>query len=263
MEHITEKDDTRSETSTEIANSWNDAQEGLLKAISERSNCMRWLHTQCNYHFDSMNFYLTIPNIILSTLNGGFTMSLTSVFPDLQAQHIATIIIGIISIFSAVLTTLNQYIKSQQMMEAHRSASISYGKLNRTINNELALRRDQRSNAIEFLKIVRSEQDRLENTAPSILPHVIHKFNKQFADRDIEKPEIAGDLDETTVNSSSKVRVTPAPLTIKPRARGARTNSSPVATLDRTPFEALREPLTNQVDTILFPPQTKSNIQKE
>jgi hypothetical protein len=182
-----------------------------------------------------MNFYLTIPNIILSTLNGGFTMSLTSVFPSLEAQHIATIIIGIISIFSAVLTTLNQYIKSQQMMEAHRAASISYGKLNRTINNELALRRDQRSNAIEFLKIIRAEQDRLENTAPSILPHIIHKFNKQFADRDIEKPEIAGDLDETNVNSSSKVRVAPAPLTIKPRTRGSRTNSSPVSTSDKTP----------------------------
>jgi len=258
-----EKEDTQSETSTEIANTWNEGQEGLLKSISERSNGMRWLHTQCNYYFDTMNFYLTIPNIVLSTLNGGFTMSLTSVFPDSKSQHVATLIIGVISIFSAVLTTLNQYIKSQQMMEAHRSASISYGKLNRIINNELALRRDQRSNAIEFLKIIRSEQDRLENTAPSILPKIIIKFNTQFADRDIEKPEIAGDLDETTVNSSSKVRVTPAPLTIKPRARGARTNSSPVAVLDRTPFESLREPLTNQVDAILFPSQTKSNIQKE
>jgi hypothetical protein len=216
MDSENERKNTRNETSNEIASTWNETQEGLLKAISERSNCMRWLHTQCNYYFDSMNFYLTIPSIILSTLNGGFTMSLTSIFPNSESQHIATIIIGIISIFSAVLTTLNQYIKSQQMMEAHRAASISYGKLNRTINNELALRRDQRSsNSIEFLKGVRTEQDRLENTAPSILPKIIAKFNILFAERDIEKPEIAGDLDATTVNSISRVKV--VPLLLKTR----------------------------------------------
>jgi hypothetical protein len=260
MEGSNEREDTRSETSTEIATTWNEAQEGLLKAISERSNCMRWLHTQCNYHFDTMNFYLTIPNIVLSTLNGGFTMSLTSVFPNPQSQHIATIIIGIISIFSAVLTTLNQYIKSQQMMEAHRAASISYGKLNRTINNELALRRDQRSNSIEFLKMVRTEQDRLENTAPSILPEVIAKFNILFAERDIEKPEIAGDLDETNVNSTSRVKV--APLVVKSRHITHRANSSPVNTVDKSPYETLRESLVDDVDRVLFP-QTKSNSNKE
>jgi len=199
-----QEDDT-SETSTEIANTWNTSQEELLKAISERSNCMRWLHTQCSYHFDTMNFYLTIPNIVLSAVNGGFTMSLRSVFPDVPTQHVATIIIGLISIFSAVLTTLNQYIKSQQMMETHRAASISYGKLNRNINNELALRRDQRTNALEFLKTVRIEQDRLEMTAPSILPKIIKKFNVEFANRDLEKPEIAGDLDQTNVNRRGKI----------------------------------------------------------
>jgi hypothetical protein len=98
--------------------------------------------------------------------------------------------------------------KSQQMMEAHRSAGLSYGKLHRMICNELAVRRDQRSNAIEFLKLVKAEQDRLESTSPNILPKVIKKFNKQFIDRTIEKPEIAGDLDETVINSdvSSKRR---------------------------------------------------------
>lgn len=236
MESPQEKDETQSETSTEIANTWNTAQEALLKAISERSNCMRWLHTQCNYYFDSTNFYLTIPNIILSTLNGGFTMSLTSVFPDASSQHVATIMIGLISIFSAVLTTVNQYIKSQQMMEAHRAASISYGKLNRTINNELALRRDQRINALEFLKVVKTEQDRLENTAPSILPHVIAQFNKKFATNDIEKPEIAGDLDETNINMSTRNKIVPYKESNK--------------SIDKTPYETIREPLVKEAGTI-------------
>ena len=111
MDASTEKDDTRSETSTEIANTWNTAQEELLKAISERSNCMRWLHTESSLYFQNVNFYLTIPNIIISTLNGSFTMSLTSLFPDPTQQKSATTVIGLISILSAALITMNQYLK--------------------------------------------------------------------------------------------------------------------------------------------------------
>ena len=184
--------------------SWNTGQEELLKAISERSNCMRWLHTQCYYYFENANFFLTIPNVIISTLNGGFTMSLTSLFPEPASQKAATTIIGLVSIFSAMLITMNQYIKSQQMMESHRAAALSQGKLYRMISNELALRRDQRTNALEFLRVVRLEQDRLENMSPNILPNIIVKFNIQFKDRDIEKPEVVGDLDEVVVNHRTK-----------------------------------------------------------
>jgi len=193
-----------SENSTDISSSWNDNEEHHLKAISERANCMRWIHNQCMLYFETLNFYFTIPNVIISTLNGSFTMSLTSLFPDPGQQKSATTVIGLVSILSAVLITMNQYVKSQQMMEAHRVSALSYGKLYRLITNELSVRRDHRQNAMEFLKIIRIEQDRLETVSPSVLPHIIRRFNIQFADREIEKPEIAGDLDETNINKEKE-----------------------------------------------------------
>jgi hypothetical protein len=197
--------------SVDIASTWSDAQEKLLKSIGERSNCMRWLHTQCNLYFENVNFYLTIPNIIISTVNGSITMSISSLFPDSQKE--ATTIVGLISLFSAILITLNQYIKSQQMTEAHHTASLAYGKLHRTIMNELSLRRDQRQNGLDFLHHIRAEIDHLESTAPSIIPSVIRSFNLQFAARNIEKPEITGDLDEVEINkgieSEGSSRVVP------------------------------------------------------
>ena len=202
----TEYDQNSTEGSTTLSTSWNSFQEDLLKGISERSNCMRWLHNQCQIHFETLNFYFTIPNVIISTLNGSVTMSLSALFPSADAQRVATTIIGLISIFSAILITMNQYVKSQQMMEAHRSAGLAYGKLHRLIMNEMAMRRDQRSNAMEFLKNIRQEQDRLENSSPSVLPSIIKRFNREFKDRDIEKPEIAGDLDETNVNHGTKTK---------------------------------------------------------
>jgi hypothetical protein len=215
-----DKDESKSysETSTEIVASWNVNQESLLKGIAERSNCMRWLHSESNQYFENLNFYFTIPNVIISTLNGSFTMSLTSLFPEPASQKSATTLIGLISIFSAVLITMNQYVKSQQMMEAHRAAGLSYGKLYRVIMNELALRRDQRSNGLDFLKIVRVEIDRLENTAPTILPFIIRKFSIQFADRDIEKPEITGDLDPVNINTDIKNRA--LSCVVSPRVNG-------------------------------------------
>jgi hypothetical protein len=147
-------------------------------------------------------------------------MSLNSLFPDPASQRGATTVIGLISILSAVLITMNQYVKSQQMMESHRTAALSYGKLYRVIMNELALRRDQRTNGLDFLKFVRVEIDRLENTAPNIPEFIIKKFVILFADKDIEKPEIAGDLDEINVNTQMKVKkgLKATTFSISPRA---------------------------------------------
>jgi hypothetical protein len=195
-----------SETSTELAASWNESQEKLLKAIAERSNCMRWLHTQCNLYFENMNFFFTIPNVVISTVNGSITMSLNTLFPGPDEQKVATTVIGLISILSAVLITMNQYMKSQQMAEAHHAAGLAYGKLYRTITNELALRRDQRTNGLEFLKYVRGEIDRLENSAPSVPPFIVKRFNQKFLESSIEKPEITGDLDPVEINVEAKQR---------------------------------------------------------
>ena len=199
-------EETRSESSTDLISSWNDGEEKLLKGVSERCNCMRWLHTQSNLYFDSLNFYFTIPNVIISTLNGSFTMSLTAIFQNAESQRTATTIIGLISILSAVLITMNQYLKTQQMAEAHRISSLAYGKVYRMITNELSLRRDQRTNGLDFLKLIRLEIDRLESTSPAILPFIIKRFSIQFADKNIEKPEITGDIDEVEINREIRRR---------------------------------------------------------
>ena len=196
--------DAQSESMTQIIQTWNPSQEKLLKMIGERSNCMRWLHNECNLYFESLNFYFTIPNVVISTVNGSITMSLNTLFPEPESQKTATTVIGLVSIFSAILITMNQYMKSQQMSEAHRAAGLAYGKLHRLIMNELAMRRDQRSNGEEFLKQIRAEIDRLENVSPLIRPSVISRFNKEFAHRKLEKPEITGDLDEVEINEDGR-----------------------------------------------------------
>lgn len=201
-ERLEKMEEENSETSSEIASTWNSSHEDLLCAIADRSNCYRWLHNKCQTHFDYYNFYLTIPSVAISTLAGSATIGLQTLFKEGQREAAATVI-GLMTLGVGVLTSINQFMKTSQNSEAHRISAIAYGKLHRVISSELTLRRDQRLNALDFLKVVRSEQDRLQETCPNILDSVIKMFNEQFKERvELEKPEIVGDLDHVVPNRS-------------------------------------------------------------
>ena len=193
-----------SETPSEVADTWNTGHENLLASIADRCNGCRWLHSRCQARFENYNFYLTIPSIIITALSGSATIGLTSIFPD-YAQKYASMSIGLLTLSCGALISVNQFMKTAQFAEAHRSASIAYGKLHRIVSSELAVRRDQRLNAPEFLKIVRTEQDRLQEVSPMIIESVVEKFRETFKDNtSLEKPEIVGDLDHVMVNRSRK-----------------------------------------------------------
>lgn len=135
---------------------------------------------------------------------GSATIATPSMLSE-QNQKTAGIVVGLFTLACGVLTSINQYMKTSQFSEAHRQAAIAYGKLHRVISSELAMRRDQRVNAMDFIKVVRSEQDRLQETTPNILDSVIDQFRFHFKDvTDVDKPEIVGDLDHVSVNVAQK-----------------------------------------------------------
>jgi hypothetical protein len=203
-EKLQNLDDANSETSAEIAQSWNSAHEDMLASIADRSLGLSWMHAKCQKWFETANFWLTVPSIAVSTVAGSATIGMSSLFPN--SQQTASTLIGLLTISTGVLTSINNFMKTSQFGEAHRSASLAHAKLHRIISCEVALRRDQRSNASLFIKVVRSEQDRLQEISPTMLEHVVANFRKQFKDRvDLEKPEIAGDLDHVRINRTSKV----------------------------------------------------------
>jgi len=203
MEESLKKLEDTSESSSDIANTWNSAHETLLASIGDKANCMRWMHTESQIHYDRWNFWLSVPSVTLTALAGATTIGLTQLNPT--AQTYVTIIVGVTTITTGVLTSVNQLLKAPQTAEGHRIAAIAYGKLYRVISNELALRRDQRTNAQDFLKVIRIEQDRLEESSPLIGRAIIRRFNNKVeSNATLEKPEIVGELDHIRVNMSSK-----------------------------------------------------------
>jgi hypothetical protein len=180
--------------------SWEHAEETLLAGIGDRCNGYQWLHTKSQRHYEIWNVCLTIPSIVLSAITGSVTIGLSSLFPR-GDQTIATTILGSVTIGSGILTTINQYMKTSSLAEAHRSAALAYGKLYRLILTELSLKKGQRVEVKAFLKMVRAEQDRLQDMCPTISACIISEFNATFKNNTLlEKPEIVGDLDHIVVS---------------------------------------------------------------
>ena len=113
-----DKVDECSQTSTEIASTWNSAHENLLASIADRANCYRWLHNECHGKYELYNFYLTIPSIVLSAVTGSATIGLTSIFSE-EDQKSASITIGFLKLGFGALTSVYHLLYSYNYSDAH------------------------------------------------------------------------------------------------------------------------------------------------
>ena len=102
-------------------------------------------------------------------------------------------IVGGVNIFAGILSTLQNFLRYAELMESHRSISVSWSKFSRNISVELALDTKE-ENMLVILKICRAEFDRLIEQAPSVDNSIIKEFNIKFKEVDIIRPEICNGL---------------------------------------------------------------------
>lgn len=183
-------------------NGWTREQENLMAGWADISSCYRWMHDRCEKRYSGFNMSLSIPVIILSTLTGTANFAIDSFVPagDDGLKKYVQAGIGGISIFAGILTTLGNFLRFAQLSEAHRVASISWGKLQRQIAVELRIHPNDRLDCLDFLKICRAELDRLIEQSPAIPDKVIKEFEKEFKDlTSLVRPDIAHGMDHTQV----------------------------------------------------------------
>ena len=172
---------------------WTLEQEELLAEWAEKAACYRWLHNKSEKYYRIRNYAFTIPVIILSTLTGTANFAMDSFVPEEQ-KKLAMGIVGGVNIFAGIISTLQNFLRYAELMESHRSISVSWSKFSRNITVELALDTKRRKHAGDFLKICRAEFDRLIEQAPSVDDSIIKEFNKRFKEIDVIKPEICNGL---------------------------------------------------------------------
>lgn len=174
------------------------------------AGCYKWLNERAEKIFSRSNMMITIPVIILSTLTGTANFAVSSFIPE-GAEELKKYVsagIGGISIFAGILTTLGNFFQYAQKSEAHRVASIAWGKFQRQVTVELAIHPDERIEAMDFLKICRQDLDRLIEQSPPIPDPVIVAFEKEFKNiPNLKVPDICHGIEHTRVYDASKSRL--------------------------------------------------------
>tara|TARA_B100001123_G_C15326878_1_gene1029870 strand:+ start:2883 stop:3833 length:951 start_codon:yes stop_codon:yes gene_type:complete len=182
---------------------WTDECEKLLAEWSEKASCYRWLHGRCEKSYRNWYYCFSIPVIILSTLTGAANVGMDSFVPE-ENKSIASAIVGGVNIFAGIVSTLQNFLKVAELMEAHRIAGVSWGKLQRNISIELALDPSRRVIQSDFLKLSRAEYDRLIEAGPIIDDKVIRQFNKKFKNYEVSIPSICNGLDKCIIYKIDK-----------------------------------------------------------
>ena len=176
---------------------WSDEIEDLLSEFGEVALCFQYLHSFSQRKYKKLYHSYQIPVIILSTLTGTANFAVDSYVP-VDYQHGFTAIVGGFNIFCGILGTLLSFLRYSEIYEGHRIAALSWAKLSRNIEIELALHRDKRKPCRDFLKVSRAEYDNLMESSPSVDLDVIQMFNKKFENKypNIRKPIIVNGLRE-------------------------------------------------------------------
>ena len=179
---------------------WSDECEELLAEWSEKASCYRWLHGRCEKKYKKQYYAFSIPVIILSTLTGAANVGMDSFVPAEQ-KPMASAIVGGVNIFAGILSTLQNFLKVAELMEAHRMSGVAWSKLGRNIAIELALDHSKRSVQNDFLKISRAEYDRLIESSPMIDDDIIQEFQKKFKNYDVKLavPAICNGFDKCDI----------------------------------------------------------------
>jgi hypothetical protein len=220
LKNLEEKID--SDTSLEICNiedniiknvenekcEWKDYHEKILVDWADKAICYRWLHSKsANKYIGLRNLY-TIPVIILSTLTGTANFAIERVPPEYQS--FCQIGIGSLNIFAGIITTISQFLKINELSEAHRVSSMSWDKFYRNIRVELVKSPEDRINVNYLIKSCKDEYGRLMEISPTIDNKIINYFNKTFnvntkidqihaknSLKSLNKPEILDSLEST------------------------------------------------------------------
>jgi hypothetical protein len=195
---------------------WSDTLEDYFRATAERAHGLSWIHKRSEARYSGLRNYIDLPVIILGVLNGATSVGSGSLFDD---PKMASIAVGIVAIIGAILSTISSYFKWAARAEAHRIASIQYGKLNRWLAVQLGLPRAERLTAAEVWKYCKQEYDRLVEISPIVPPEVIAEFQSKFNKpqyKNISRPIETNGLEAVIVNrgeeSGIELVLSPTPV---------------------------------------------------
>lgn len=167
----------------------------LLKNESEKCECYSILHRNASTYFYKLSISINIPVIILSSVVGFFN----TINFNFGPQYI---ILGGISIFTALLKTIDSYFSFAKRSENHRLVALSYEKISKNIQLQLALPEHNRIKATELYNNIRNSLESIREGEPDIPDIIIQHFKSEYKNYNTCKPSICNGLTDVKINNT-------------------------------------------------------------
>lgn len=163
---------------------WTARLEKYFADTGERCSGLNWLHKKSEERYSRLSAYTDIPVIVLGVVNGSVSIGSSTLFPD---PKFASIGVGLIALFTAIISTVSSYFSWAKRAEGHRISAIHYSKLNRFLSVQLSLPRSERMTPADLLRYTKETYDKLAEVSPLIAQEVIQEFKNKFTNSDAYK----------------------------------------------------------------------------
>jgi uncharacterized membrane protein YgcG len=189
--------DIKKMTSNENVIFYNNDLEQLLAQSAEECESLGILHLASYEKYNKLSNIINIPVIILSS-GIGFITGI-----DLNYDRM-NIILGIGSVFVGIIKSIDSYFQLGKRAESHRMCALQYTQINKKIQIELSLCREQRQTAKDMLSIIKTDIKNLQDISPVIDQEIIKEYNLKYGKyKNVKKPNFVNGLTVVKVNANS------------------------------------------------------------
>ena len=103
-----------------------------------------------------------------------------------------------------IIKSIDSYFQLGKRSESHRMCALQYTQINKKIQIELSLCREQRQTAKDMLSIIKTDIKNLQDISPVIDQEIIKEYNLKYGKyKNVKKPNFVNGLTVVKVNSNS------------------------------------------------------------
>jgi hypothetical protein len=146
----------------------------LVLAWLRRARESQMAHYEMANVLSRRSQWLGVPVILITAIVG------TSVFASIAAEPIAVeakVVVGLLSVFAAVLSSLQTFFKFSERAEKHRAFAARYGAVRREI--EALFAEGVATQERHYVGVLREKLDRLAEEAPNVPTRIFTGAQKE------------------------------------------------------------------------------------
>lgn len=175
---------------------WREPLELLVKKKAEKCQALYVSHHQAYQWCKTWDTRFQIVCIILSTFSGAGAVGSQALLPF----EGSTTLVGIVSLFVGTIQMINNRLEFAKRAENHRIVSLAYQKLHTHLDLQLNLPRKEREKAIEVIKFLEQEIERLTEIEPPLPEAIKELFHKKYKDlENYSLPSILNGLEPVNI----------------------------------------------------------------